>query len=191
MTASMTLNCRVQRIHRTRRRGLNVKTHLWAQTAPNNHRWCCLDGTDHFVATKPWSKFGDLGWERDTRGEIHRQWCNCALLRDAWKSHIRRNDVFWHHIDTVGVNSLSEDVEVFVAIYVHLLQTVVMVLHETGHDNQGTTVSPVELVLAQCRLSEPSGSEVNWGQMHQKVWFEFIWNELINSELKQTNAISN
>ena len=82
--------------------------------------------------------FGDLRWERETRDEIHRQWCDCALLRDVQKSHIRRVDVFWYHVDTAGVNLLCNDVEIFVAIFVHSLWPAVMVLHETGYDNRGT-----------------------------------------------------
>ena len=44
--------------------------------------------------------FGDLRWERETRDEIHRQWCDCALLRDVQKrSHQKSRYLLvlcWH-----------------------------------------------------------------------------------------------
>ena len=51
----------------------------------------------------------------------------CVMCK---RGHIKRVGIFWCCVDTVGVNLLCDDVEIFVAIFVHSLQPVAMISHE-------------------------------------------------------------
>ena len=91
-----------------------------------------------------------IWWSRMRTRDPRRDASKMMKLRfSVWcaKSHIKRDEIFWYYTDTVDVSSLSEDVEIFVAIFAHPQWTVAVILPETGHDNWGTTVSPVGSVL--------------------------------------------